>query len=34
VTLGGYYRRWTPPGTLDDGSAAGSGHLFKSADAG
>ncbi|MGH2590300.1 MAG: hypothetical protein ACRDGW_05825, partial [Actinomycetota bacterium] len=34
VTLGGYYRRWTPPGTLDDGSAAGSGHLFKSIDAG
>jgi len=33
VTLGGYYRRWTPPGTLD-GAAAGGGHLFKSTDAG
>jgi hypothetical protein len=33
VTLGGYYRRWTPPGTLDD-AAPGSGHLFRSTDAG
>jgi hypothetical protein len=35
VTLGGYYRRWTPPGTVDDGAAnAAGGHLYKSTDAG
>jgi hypothetical protein len=35
VTLGGYSRRWVPPGTLQDRSASvGTGHLFKSTDAG
>jgi hypothetical protein len=35
VTLGGYSNRWVPPGTLQDKSAAvGTGHLFKSTDAG
>jgi hypothetical protein len=35
VTLGGYYRRWTPPGTIDDGAAnAAGGHLYRSTDAG
>jgi hypothetical protein len=35
VTLGGYSRRWVPPGTLQDKSAVvGEGHLFKSTDAG
>ena len=33
VTLGGYCRRWTPPGTLDGASNAG-GHLYVSRDAG
>jgi hypothetical protein len=33
VTLGGYYRRWTPPGTLDGASSTG-GHLYVSHDAG
>ena len=33
VTLGGYYRRWTPPGTLDGASTTG-GHLYVSRDAG
>lgn len=33
VALGGYSRRWTPPGTLDNASGAG-GHLYKSVDAG
>jgi hypothetical protein len=33
VTLGGYYRRWTPPGSLDGASGAG-GHLYVSHDAG
>jgi len=33
VTLGGYSRRWTPPGTIDNGTSAG-GHLYKSTDAG
>jgi hypothetical protein len=35
VTLGGYSRRWVPPGTLqDDNRNVGEGHLFKSIDAG
>lgn len=35
VTLGGYSRRWVPPGTLQDQSAAvGEGHVFKSVDGG
>ena len=35
VTLGGYSRRWIPPGTLHDQSPdAGTGHLFKSTDGG
>jgi hypothetical protein len=35
VTLGGYSRRWVPPGTLQDENAnVGEGHLFKSTDAG
>jgi hypothetical protein len=35
VTLGGYSRRWVPPGTLQDkGDAVGTGHLFRSTDAG
>ncbi|MDX6197714.1 MAG: hypothetical protein QOJ79_865 [Actinomycetota bacterium] len=35
VTLGGYGRRWIPPGSLGDSVAKiGRGHLFKSTDAG
>jgi hypothetical protein len=35
VTLGGYSRRWVPPGTLQDNNAnVGVGHLFKSTDGG
>ena len=35
VTLGGYGRRWIPPGSLgDDVSKIGDGHVFKSTDAG
>jgi hypothetical protein len=35
VTLGGYGRRWVPPGSLQDKSSeVGDGHLFKSTDAG
>jgi hypothetical protein len=35
VTLGGYGRRWVPPGSLQDKSAeVGEGHIFKSTDAG
>jgi hypothetical protein len=35
VTLGGYSRRWVPPGTLQDQNPdAGVGHLFKSTDGG
>jgi hypothetical protein len=35
VTLGGYSRRWIPPGSLQDKNAGiGVGHLFKSTDAG
>src|SRR5207302_342434 len=35
VTLGGYGRRWIPPGSLGDTVArVGAGHLFKSTDAG
>ncbi len=35
VTLGGYSRRWVPPGVLQDQNAeVGEGHLFKSTDAG
>jgi hypothetical protein len=35
VTLGGYGRRWIPPGSLgDDVSKVGKGHVFKSTDAG
>ena len=36
VTLGGYGRRWTPPGTLDkpDAKRVGSGHVYVSVDAG
>jgi hypothetical protein len=33
VTLGGYSRRWTPPGTLSGKDDTG-GHLYKSVDAG
>jgi hypothetical protein len=35
VALGGYSRRWVPPGSLQDqGAEVGVGHLFKSTDAG
>jgi hypothetical protein len=35
VTLGGYSRRWVPPGTLQDqNTRVGEGHLFKSTNAG
>jgi hypothetical protein len=35
VTLGGYSRRWVPPGTLQDTNQnVGVGHVFKSTDAG
>ena len=35
VTLGGYGRKWIPPGSLgDDVSRIGKGHVFKSTDAG
>jgi hypothetical protein len=35
VTLGGYSRRWVPPGSLQDKNAdIGVGHVFKSTDAG
>lgn len=35
VTLGGYGRRWIPPGSLgDDVSKVGRGHVFRSTDAG
>ena len=35
VTLGGYARRWIPPGSLGDSTAkVGKGHVFKSTDAG
>ena len=35
VTLGGYSRRWVPPGTIGDQNArVGEGHVFKSTDAG
>jgi hypothetical protein len=35
VTLGGYGRRWVPPGALgDDVTSVGEGHVFKSTDAG
>jgi hypothetical protein len=35
VTLGGYTRRWIPPGSLQDANTnVGEGHLFKSTDAG
>jgi hypothetical protein len=35
VTLGGYGRRWIPPGSLgDDVSKVGTGHVFRSTDAG
>lgn len=34
VTLGGYSRRWTPPGVLDDDAMPGTGHVFRSTDAG
>jgi MYXO-CTERM domain-containing protein len=35
VTLGGYGRRWIPPGSLgDDVSKIGRGHVYKSTDAG
>jgi hypothetical protein len=35
VTLGGYGKRWVPPGTLQDANSdPGVGHLFKSTDAG
>ncbi len=35
VTLGGYGRRWIPPGSLgDDVSKIGTGHVYKSTDAG
>ncbi|MDX6489414.1 MAG: hypothetical protein QOK13_2029 [Gaiellaceae bacterium] len=34
VTMGGYSRRWVPPGTLQEKSAVDTGHLFKSTDAG
>jgi hypothetical protein len=34
VSLGGYGRRWTPPGALDDPKQVGSGHVYVSTDAG
>jgi hypothetical protein len=35
VTLGGYSRRWTPPGTLDHAAkGVGKGHVYMSTDAG
>jgi hypothetical protein len=34
VTLGGYSRRWTPPGLLGTGKRVGTGHVFVSRDAG
>jgi len=35
VSMGGYTRRWTPPGTVGDvNDAVGTGHLFLSRDAG
>ncbi|MDT7797293.1 MAG: hypothetical protein QOI78_726, partial [Actinomycetota bacterium] len=35
VTLGAYSRRWLPPGALgDDAAKVGTGHVFKSTDAG
>lgn len=34
TTLGGYSRRWVPPGTLQDTADPGVGHLFKSTDGG
>jgi hypothetical protein len=35
VTLGGYSRRWVPPGSLQDqGASVGEGHVFKSTDGG
>jgi hypothetical protein len=34
VSLGGYGRRWTPPGSLDDPSQVGKGHVYVSTDAG
>jgi hypothetical protein len=34
VTLGGYSRRWTPPGTLDKPSRVGKGHVYVSRNAG
>jgi hypothetical protein len=35
LTLGGYSRRWVPPGTLGDGNPnVGEGHVFKSTNAG
>jgi hypothetical protein len=35
VTLGGYGRKWAPPGAVrDDTSKVGTGHVFKSTDAG
>ncbi|MBJ7610533.1 MAG: hypothetical protein JF887_14060 [Candidatus Dormibacteraeota bacterium] len=35
VTMGGYGRRWIPPGALgDDTSLVGNGHVFKSTDGG
>jgi hypothetical protein len=34
VTLGGYSRRWTPPGTLAPAKNVGKGHVFVSTDAG
>jgi hypothetical protein len=34
VTLGGYSRRWTPPGTLDRPSRVGKGHVYVSTNAG
>ena len=34
VTLGGYSRRWTPPGVIDRPSRVGKGHVFVSHDAG
>lgn len=35
VTLGGYSRKWVPPGSVNDANdEVGSGHVFKSTDAG
>ena len=35
VTMGGYSRRWVPPGTIGDGNPnVGEGHVFKSTDGG